>query len=665
MQRGRRLLIMGLAAALLAPGFAAASIEPGGQAAPTAARQEPPPLSVYGALPSTELVALSPSGERIALVTVAGDRRLMALADWRTAATLGAVDVGLIKVRDLAWIGEARVLVTTSTTDALPRIGLSRNEFFLGQIYDPETGRIVTMLNTPQSMFRALMGSPEILPADPRNVFVRAFSFSAPGRLGLYRVDVQSGRARLAEEMDASVEDYVLDTSGQVLARSDYDERSRVWSLHLRRDNRFEETWRTEAPLDSPRLLGLGTRGDSVIVDADRPDLRREGRPDAALFDVNLATGVWRPIRFEFEPETVWFHPVTRHLIGAEGRSEEGPRYAFIDPAAGALWATVQNTFPQGSPRLVGTSHDFRRAIVFTSGAGDSGSYSLIDMDDASRALVGLAYPAITPDQVAPVSPVTYAAADGLEIHGYLTTPPGREARDLPLVVLPHGGPASHDVLGFDWWAQAIASRGYAVLQPNFRGSTGYGRDFMEAGYGEWGRKMQTDLSDGVRHLAEEGVIDPQRVCIMGASYGGYAALAGPTLDPGVYRCAVSVNGVSDLRRMVNAEAREGVQRDNQTVRYWNRFMGAERLGDRSLDERSPAQLADRADAPILLIHGRDDTVVLVEQSRLMASALRRAGKPVELVELAGEDHWLSRSETRQRMLDEAVRFLMAHNPPD
>ena len=235
----------------------------------------------------------------------------------------------------------------------------------------------------------------------------------------------------------------------------------------------------------------------------------------------------------------------------------------------------------------------------------------------------------------------------------------------LPLIVLAHGGPAARDVLGFDWWAQAIASRGYAVLQPNFRGSTGYGRDFLEAGYGEWVRKMQPDLSDGVRWLAGQGVIDPARVCIVGASYGGYAALAGPTLDRGVYRCAVSVNGVSDLRRMVDREARMRAEDENAAVRYWNRFMGAERLGDRSLDERSPFRLAEQADAPILLIHGRDDTVVPVEQSRLMAQALRRAGKPVELVELDGEEHWLSRSSTRLQMLTALMAFLLEHNPPD
>jgi dipeptidyl aminopeptidase/acylaminoacyl peptidase len=202
------------------------------------------------------------------------------------------------------------------------------------------------------------------------------------------------------------------------------------------------------------------------------------------------------------------------------------------------------------------------------------------------------------------------------------------------------------------------------VLQANFRGSTGYGRSFMEAGYGEWGRKMQTDLSDGVRWLASEGIIDPERVCIVGASYGGYAAMAGMTLDAGVYRCGVAVSGVSDLRRMVNWEARQEGRNDSQTVRYWNRFMGAARLNDRALDALSPAYLAQASAGPLLLLHGRDDTVVPIDQSRIMAEALRRADKPVEFIELQGEDHWLSRTETRHKMLSETVRFLERHNPP-
>lgn len=464
--------------------------------------------------------------------------------------------------------------------------------------------------------------------------------------------------------MSRDVDGYVLDSSGKSVARSEYDTRSRVWSLHLRQNGDFHEVWRTISPLDSPSLMGLGLNGDSVIVAADRPDFSREGREDAAFFDVDLATGTWRPVRFEFNPTALAFHPVTGRLMGASRLGDSGRRYAFADPDASNLWASVELTFPDTAPSLISASDDLKSAVIFTSGDHDSGSYQLLNTATASAYSVGQAYPTIAGDLVAPVEAISYLAADGLEITGYLTTPLGREAKDLPLIVLAHGGPASRDVMEFDWWAQAMASRGYAVLQANFRGSTGHGDAFMEAGYGEWGRKMQTDLSDGVRHLVEQGIADPARVCIVGASYGGYAALAGPTLDPGVYRCAVSVAGVSDLRGMVNYAASRGERRDNEAVRYWNRFMGGDGPGDRSLDARSPARLADKADAPILLIHGRDDTVVPIEQSRLMAAALRRAGKPVEMIELSGEDHWLSRAETRTRMLTETVRFLEANNPP-
>ena len=179
---------------------------------------------------------------------------------------------------------------------------------------------------------------------------------------------------------------------------------------------------------------------------------------------------------------------------------------------------------------------------------------------------------------------------------------------------------------------------------------------------------MQTDLSDGVRFLAGRGIIDPEKVCIVGASYGGYAALAGPALDPGVYRCAVSVAGVSDLRAMLTSETRlsgSGAESRNPIIRYWNRFMGGAGSGDRTLDERSPARQADRVDAPILLIHGRRDTVVPYEQSTIMADALRRAGKPVELIALDGEDHSLSQAETRLQMLEATIRFLEENNPPN
>ena len=257
---------------------------------------------------------------------------------------------------------------------------------------------------------------------------------------------------------------------------------------------------------------------------------------------------------------------------------------------------------------------------------------------------------------------LAYPAADGTLIPAFLTLPRGVPARRLPLVVMVHGGPNSHDKPGFNWQSQAVASLGYAVLQPQYRGSDGFGRTHLEAGYGQWGRKMQTDLSDGLNGLAAEGLIDPKRVCIVGDSYGGYAAMAGVTLQTGIYRCAVSVAGGSVLSRlMIQAGTDDGVR--SLTTRYWRRFFGATRAGDPVFNAISPARHADRLSAPLLLIHGDIDTIVQPEQSRIMQNAARRAGKTVQLVTLKGEDHNLSRGATRQEMLRAIADFLRTNLP--
>jgi dipeptidyl aminopeptidase/acylaminoacyl peptidase len=243
---------------------------------------------------------------------------------------------------------------------------------------------------------------------------------------------------------------------------------------------------------------------------------------------------------------------------------------------------------------------------------------------------------------------------------GILTLPPDREAKNLPLVMLPHGGPAAHDLPQFDWLAQAFAVHGYAVFQPNFRGSTQRGAQFLRAGHGQWGRKMQTDISDGLAELVMQGIVDPKRACIVGASYGGYAALAGVTLQSGLYRCAVSYAGIADL----------GAYRDGEmAASNGNATLGRnldEELGKRStLDEVSPIRFVSNVSVPVLLIHGKNDTVVPHSQSDSMARALQRSGKEVQLLSLDGEDHWLSRSKTRTQMLEAAVSFVEKNDPPN
>lgn len=625
----------------------------------------PAPLEVYGATPAIELVQLSPSGELIARINVTGETRALTVTRIATGQNLFVGDISIVKVRDLRWIGEGRVLVVTSQTLNIASLGVPRSELFFGQVLDLESQRVVQVLDRTPDVLAVLYG-----PASVRNtsdgdaLFVRGVNISSDNT-NLQRVDPRTGRGRSVAYMDHTTDDYILDGEGKVIAIARYGEGNGRWSLHLPRGQGHREVWTVDAPVDTPTLHGMGRTPRTIVISADRPDLASEdaGSEMGVLFEVNVDTGEWSRLPFENHPDFLVHHPRTRLLVGGARAEAAGTLYEFLDPQVSRRWQSVERAFAGKAPKLVSWNDALNRVVVFTD-TDDAGQYQLVDFERGTADILADAYPAIAPQQVGAVRAIQYTAHDGLSIPGYLTLPPGvSEPSGLPLVVLAHGGPAAQDVAGFDWWAQALASRGYAVLQSNFRGSTGYGRDFLEAGYGEWGRKMQTDLSDGVRWLAAEGIIDPARVCIVGASYGGYAAMAGLTLDRDIYRCGVSVNGVSDLRRMVNREARAERRGDNQTVRYWNRFMGAVRLNDRALDALSPAYLAASVGSPLLLIHGKDDTVVPIEQSRVMAEALRLAGKPFEFVELPGEDHWLSRSATRQQMLLETARFLETNNP--
>lgn len=215
--------------------------------------------------------------------------------------------------------------------------------------------------------------------------------------------------------------------------------------------------------------------------------------------------------------------PVTHRMIGGY-REDDQTDYVFFSPQLKDRWASVVSAYSGEHVELISTSADMTKFVVQIDGPENGYRYALVDMNTARATPLGYVYAGLKDSME--TRRITYEAADGLKIPAYLTLPAGRPATKLPLIVFPHGGPAARDSLEFDWWAQAMAAQGYAVLKPNYRGSTTT-HAFVTAGYNEWGRKMQTDLSDGVRYLAKQGIIDPARVCIVGASYGGYAALAG------------------------------------------------------------------------------------------------------------------------------------------
>jgi dipeptidyl aminopeptidase/acylaminoacyl peptidase len=295
--------------------------------------------------------------------------------------------------------------------------------------------------------------------------------------------------------------------------------------------------------------------------------------------------------------------------------------------------------------------------IVAVEGPRKPTTYYMLDRTSHVASLIGKTYPHLDENDLGEVKPYPYTARDGLAIPAYLTLPPGRPPKSLPTVIFPHGGPGARDEISFDWWAQFMANRGYAVLQPNFRGSSGYGPKFTAAGEHQWGLKMQDDITDGVKKLIADGIADPKRICIVGGSYGGYAALAGATFTPDLYACAIGVAGVFDLPKFLHTK-RTRSDNDAEVVSGWDALIGNMDSDSERLDATSPARHADHVKCPILLLHGDGDTTVPIEQSEIEEAALRSAGKNVQFVRLEGDDHYLKLGTTRVRMLKEIESFL-------
>jgi len=337
----------------------------------------------------------------------------------------------------------------------------------------------------------------------------------------------------------------------------------------------------------------------------------------------------------------------------------------FFDPDFAELQVQIEGFFPDSNVHLINWDRAVRKVVVYIEGGHTAGAYYLVDRSSGDVQLLGAARPGIPDAAVAPVEIIRYQARDGLDLFGYLTLPPGREASDLPMVLMPHGGPEARDSYGFDEWAQLLASRGYAVFQPQFRGSGGFGTEFAEMGYTRWGEEMQHDLDDGVDYIVAQGLADPGRVCVFGWSYGGYATLAAMTLTPDRYRCGIAGAGVSHIAAMMEYE-QERLGGGSQL--YWARNIGDWRGRHReNVDAISPALHAGRVQAPLMIIHGTEDIVVPFEQAEIMAEAMDAAGRPYELVVIEGGRHYSSQMTTshKRQLYENLIAFLQEHNPPE
>jgi len=615
---------------------------------PPPAKRDPPPISVYGSLPGTDRLVMSPSGNRLAAFLNKGDQKVIVLR--RLDGDRGVIKTVQLndRVGGAQWADDEHLFVYTHRTLDTGTDHVRETSFLY--LINLKTG--TTTQVAPDGDFIA--GLPELVVRKDGHLY----GFFQGDRY-LIRQDLDTLAWTTLAKAGEDQGDFVLTAQGDIAARMEFSDRGKKWKI-LKGLGDPTVLAQGEAEVGGGRVLGLGRTPNSVLVAND------ENGTLSDIREYDLTTGKASAPLVEGVEANPIHSKSTRLLEGFELDGFVEDIY-FLDESLQAKWESVKAAFKGQKVRLSSRDAANLKWVVSVSGPSDSGHYYLVDLGAKQAIPLGARYPDIPSSQVGRFDWIDYKAADGKALKALVTLPPGQSfesVKSLPAVVLPHGGPQARDNFAFDWWAQALASRGYVVIQPQYRGSGGYGQAFEREGWGQWGRLMQTDVSDALKAMVNKGWVDPGRVCIVGWSYGGYATMAGVTLQNGIYRCAAAGAGVYDLNAML-VWTRERTGKLSGTQRYWKTSMALKGESDPAGALVSPAKNAANVTVPVMLIHGRQDTTVPIEQSEEMAAALRAAGKNFEYVVLENETHHIETGSLRIKMLESMIGFLLKYNPPN
>jgi dienelactone hydrolase len=617
------------------------------------------PVEHFAKLPLLSDLALSPDGQHIAALMNIDDHTALVVrpVNGDKLRPVLKSDNQQFHFNWIQWVGNERLLA--SVRFAARRDFVGSQETRLLSVRADGGGHFELLKTSPFSRSGTAQIQDTIvdwLPGDGRHVLLQLTEGESTVP-AVFKVNVETGQRHMVHPPLRHVRRWYTDATHRVRVglRSEEGEHE---VLVCDPDGRNWRTLWSFKSFDREAVwpLGFGRNPQELYVQA-----HHEGRD--AVFTVDLASAqLPRTLRLAHPTLDVTgqllHSPATGEVVGVRSagmHQGDQARTDLWDPQWRALAQAIDKGLPERHNRLLEFSRDEQRYLVHSSGNGVPGQYYLGDRATGELALLAEEHRELDEDVMVGKRPARIRARDGLALVAYLSRPPGT-AGPLPLVLLPHGGPHSRDHADFDVETEFLANRGYAVLQVNFRGSAGFGHDFMVAGLQRWGLEMQDDLTDAVQWAVAQGVADPARVCIVGGSYGGYAALMGLVKTPQLYRCAVSFAGVTDLIDLIRYESDYIGGRAAMQAQLGSAWTDRARLR-----ATSPALNAERIQAPVLLVHGTADRSVPVDQSRDMASALKRLGKPHRYIEQPGGDHHLSRYAHRLEYYKAVEAFLAEH----
>ncbi len=643
--------------------------------------QEPTPLSLADLYADEDVrdAAISPSGRYLAVVVRQEPNDVIYVMDLETGERsvpssinrTGAGERFETRLSHVYWKNDDRLLFRAQVR---PKSGakvqnLTRGNF--GRLGDRlfainrDGTKAVRLLGENRDF--ALQGALNLgaigsmLPRDPDHILMNVWGIAGPV---IYRVNVQTGEGKAIEYAEQYVVGWWLDMEGMPVVR--VERAFGAFRFHRKVDGKWKEFHRVPVK-EMQRRPDYEPIGPSEQPNKYYVLARPEGRERTGVYLYDLTAEKFGEPLIEHPAYDIYSVQVAR----------DGSRllsYCYVvhvrtceltDSRSNAHMKALRKYFQDSANvYITDVSADSNTLVLFVEGPAVPPSFYYYRTTTKKIEFIGFERNSLFNKLMPTAAPVTWKARDGREIGGYLTRPAGAEqATGLPLVVYPHGGPELRDRLAFDRWVQYFVSRGYAVFQPNFRGSDGFGRGFSEAGNGEWGRAMQDDITDGVAFLLQREIADPARICIVGASYGGYAALAGAALTPDLYKCAVSIAGLSDLSAFMKWYKFEHGPDSAGSV-YWMRLIGDPEHALQRMRSVSPVHLAGAIKADVLLIHGKDDDVVPYSQSQAMKRALDNSTRRITLIEIEDEGHSGWSDENEMLVLEKIDAFLAKNLGP-
>ncbi|HEU4603715.1 MAG TPA: S9 family peptidase [Steroidobacteraceae bacterium] len=606
----------------------------------------------FGALPFMTSPKISPDGTLVASRAYVRDGlRLIVVNLDQFRPAFGAIPIP--EKRDLLWYrwaGNDRLLISIGKNDML-----DGEEVYVTRL-------ILLDLKNSQAQFvgkgrEGVVGDDVIYVAPDGSYLLLSIQETVFDYPSVWRVDLATLKMKRVVSQKENVWSWFADPDGVV--RAGIGSFGKRWWLLYRKnaDDDFKRVVRhTERDEEQGNI-------EKFVMDGT----------DTGLVIANTKNARFGLYKYDFTTDTVgdaiYEHPSVDidDVVLSSGGSVLGVRYTddrsrieWFDEKLKQWQAKIDKALPDHTNRMVSFNADESRIIVWSAAASDPGRYFFFEPSKNSLRVLSEPYDHVDGASLSRMESTSYHARDGLEIPAYVTLPQGLEAKNLPLVVMPHGGPFYRDEWGYDSWVQFLANRGYAVLQPNFRGSTGYGKEYVQKGMGQWGRAMQDDIDDGAKWLVDQGKVDPKRICIMGASFGGYAAMWAAVRNPDIYRCAISFAGVSDVGAMLRYD-----RRSMSATRYYRNWRDKVQ-GDKDFDLAtiSPLRAADKVAIPLLIAHGNRDDNVPPSQSVKFHELLTKANKPHEFVLYEGEGHGFESPANNIDFLKRVEAFLEKYNPP-